>query len=705
MTTGRGPDPGGAVRVERHGDVLVLVIDNPPVNASSVAVRAGLLAGIAQVAGSADIVGAVLIGARDSFVAGSDIREFSGRVAEPLLPAVIAAIERCPKPVVAALDGLALGGGLELALGCDLRIATPRCRVGLPEVTLGMVPGAGGTQRLPRLIGRIAAMDLIVSGRRIDGPSAHKLGLVDEVVEPAELLDRAVAAARGVGKRPVGRLPVPDEDAPLIPATVAAALKTGRQRPQAVAAIRLVQLAGVRPVDEALVEERRVFDDLRTRPEASALRHLFFAERAASKVDGLGGVRALPVQRVGVVGAGTMGVGIATAMVIAGYHVTLTDLDAGVLADGLARVRDQLRGAANRGKLPSVAAGTTGMVDATGVADVAARRLHSCAAIEDLRDADLVVEAVFEDIDAKTSVLRRLDGVLAADAIVASNTSYLDLDELASRTSRPASVVGLHFFNPAHVMRLVEVVRGAATSPQVLRTALDVAKRLGKAPIVAGVGEGFIGNRGYAAYRRQCEFMLEEGALPEEVDRALVDFGFAMGPFAVADLSGLDIAWAMRRRRVPQRDPRERYVEIPDILCEAGRFGRKSGAGYFAYPAGGGPGMPDPEVRRIIEEHSAAKGIRRHQLAPGEIVDRAVFALVNEAALILDEGIAQSPGDIDVAFALGYGFPRHEGGPLWWAAQQPAARVAAGLARLAETTGYGFRAGPVDEVLRMIRAR
>lgn len=686
-TTARRVSP---VRLERQGAVLVATIDNPPVNSSSAAVRAGLLAAVEELTADAALAAAVLVGARGSFISGSDIKEFSGTVADPLLPAVIAAIEACPKPVVAALDGAALGGGLELALGCDARIATPRCQLGLPEVTLGMVPGAGGTQRLPRLAGREAALDLIVTGRRVGGDRARALGIVDVTAEPAALLSVAVELAASLeDKRRVIRLEVPTEDEERVDAAAARALRTGRNRRQVREAVRLVMLAGQAPVAEALAQERHVFEELRAAPEAAALRHVFFAERAAMKVEGLNAEVALPIRRTGVVGAGTMGSGIATALLLAGYETTLVDLDARALEAGLKRVRGNLTDALARGKLTPVAA------------EAATAKLRGGCSIEGLARCDLVVEAVYEALEVKSAVLRILDACLGPDAVLASNTSYLDLDLLAGATSRPEAVVGLHFFNPAHVMRLVEVVRGAATSPRTLKTALMITKAMGKVSVIAQVGEGFIGNRVYAAYRRQCELMLEEGALPEQIDAALTAFGFAMGPFAVADLSGLDIAWAMRKRRATGRDPRERYVAVADRLCEAGRLGRKTGSGYYDYASSSA--VPDPEVTRLIEACSAEKEITRRRLDDDEIVERALLAIVNEAALLLEEGIAQRPSDVDVALVLGYGFPRHEGGPLWWGSRQPADRVASGLELLARRTGFGFRAGPVARVLDEVR--
>ena len=692
MTSPANHEDQTAVRREQRGDVLVLVIDNPPVNASSAAVRAGLVAGVEWLTAAEGVVGAVVVGCRGAFVSGSDLTEFTGDVPHPLLPAVIEAIEACPKPVVAAIDGYAMGGGLELALGCDARVATTPSRLGLPEVTLGMVPGGGGTQRLPRLAGRAASIDLIVSGRRVDGTAAHRLGIVDELAAPDDLLDRAVQIARSPGaKQPVTRRPVPDEDPDEVAKVAARALRGARGNPGAAEAVRLVMLAGDTSIDKALAEERRVFDDLRGRPEAMAMRYLFFAERAARKVEGLDAVVPHTVERAGVVGAGTMGVGIATAFVQAGIETTLVDQDAEVLAGARAGVERRLARAAARAGSPSAADGAM------------MARLRTGDSTDLLADTHLVVEAIVERLEAKVDLLQTLDQILPESTVLASNTSYLDLDELATATTRPHAVVGLHFFNPADVMRLLEVVRGAATSPETLRTALALAERLGKQPVVAGVGEGFIGNRVYAAYRQQCEFMLEEGALPHQIDRALVDFGFAMGPFAVGDLSGLDIAWAMRKARGRRSAAKTRYVEIPDLLCEAGRLGRKTDAGYYDYPSEGERGVPSPEVEAVIESCSARKGITRRRISDEEIISRAVYSMVNEASMVLEAGVARRPGDIDVAMVHGYGFPRHRGGPLWWASRQPEQARATAFELLAKAGGQGFRVGPVEDVLRVNR--
>ncbi|QCG94339.1 3-hydroxyacyl-CoA dehydrogenase [Azospirillum sp. TSA2s] len=683
--TGRPDDrAGGTVRLERDGGVAVIVIDNPPVNAGSTAVRRGLLDAVTTLAADPELEAAVLIGAGRTFIAGSDLREFGQPLEDPQLPAVIAAIEACAKPVVAALHGAALGGGFELALGCDARVAAPGTRVGLPEVTLGMIPGAGGTQRLPRLVGLSTAIALICEGRRLAAADALALGLVDALASDdgvEAVRTAAVAHARSLAGRKcrAADKPVPAEPAEFIEAAAVAALRAGRGRPPVIEAIRAVRAAAERPRDEALAEERAVFQRLRLETEAFARRHLFFAERDAARLAELEGVAPRRLERIGVVGSGTMGTGIVIAALDAGLPVTLLENGAGALDTGLARLRDHYARRVDGGKLSAEAAGKR-LAALEPTIDIAA-----------LATADLVIEAVFEDLEVKQDLFRRLDSVLAPGAVLASNTSYLDLDAIAAATSRPRDVVGLHFFSPANVMRLLEVVRGAKTSPDVLATALALAKRLGKLPVVAGNAFGFIGNRIYAAYRRQCEFLIEEGALPAGVDAALERFGFAMGPFAVADLSGLDIAWRMRRQQSATRDPAARYVEIPDRLCEAGRLGRKTGAGYYRYPPGAKRGETDPEVTALIEAASSAKGIVRRAIPDEEIVGRVLLTMVNEAACLLSEGVAARASDIDLVLVNGYGFPAWEGGPLFWATRQDPSWLRAELARLADLSGPGFR--------------
>jgi 3-hydroxyacyl-CoA dehydrogenase len=687
------PGTAAAVRRETDGGVAVLVIDNPPVNAASWDVRRGLLELVRAADADPNVSAIVLIGAGNTFVAGADIREFGQPMRDPHLPAVIEAIESCAKPVVAALHGAALGGGLELALGCDARIATPDAVVGLPEVTLGIIPGAGGTQRLPRLTGIATAIAIITSARRLPAAEAQQLGLIDAIVSDG-LRAAAVHHASGLkGKRRIAELPVPAEDAQAIEEAAAAATARAKGRQAIAAAIEAVRNCARLSFDEGLAQERAMSLRLRESEEAAALRHLFFAQRAAARVSGLGGAQPRPLRHVGVVGAGTMGSGIAACFLDAGLPVTLIERDQVSLAAGMQRLESIYRRQVESGRIG---------------AHEMKRRMQAVAPslnLAELSRSDLVIEAVFEDMAIKQALFRELDSVLATGAILASNTSYLDLDALAGATRRPADVVGLHFFSPANVMRLIEIVRGAATAPDVLATALAIGKRIGKVAVVARVGEGFIGNRIYSAYRTQCEFMLEEGAYPEEVDAALVAFGFAMGPFAVGDLSGLDIAWRTRQRLAPTRDPKARHPEILDRLCEAGRLGQKTGAGWYRYPAGARRGVADPEVRTLIEAVSTARGRSRRAFSAEEIQWRALAAMVNEAALLLRENIAERPSDVDLVMVNGYGFPAHKGGPLFWASRRPRAELAAALEALAAATGHGFRGGDVTAVLDRIGER
>ncbi|MCE7030007.1 3-hydroxyacyl-CoA dehydrogenase NAD-binding domain-containing protein [Jiella avicenniae] len=677
----------GKIALRIDGDIATVVIDNPPVNAGSHDVRRGLLDAFAAIAGMDGIAGVVLAGANGTFVAGSDLKEFGAPLGEPQLPAVIAAIEATAVPVVAALDGAALGGGFELSLGCDGRVAAPGTVIGLPEVGLGIVPGAGGTQRMPRLAGVPASLGLICGARRIAAEEALRLGLIDAVAADDLRMAARDLLRRLDGKRRVRDLAVSAADPVELEAAKAAALKAGRNRPAAIEAARLVELSATVPFDEALAEERRVFQEIRSSPEAVALRHVFFAERAAGRVDGLS---AAPrrIERAAVIGAGTMGAGIAYALLRAGFEVVLIEQTEAALAAGRERVEGLVSGDAAKGRIGE------------GEAAAMRSRLSPVADLAAVATVDLVVEAVFEDMAVKSALLAGLGQIAAPQAILASNTSYLDLDALAAASGRPDRVVGLHFFSPAHVMKLLEVVRGAKTSDETLATGLWLGRKLKKTAIVAGVGEGFVGNRLYAAYRGQAEMLVEDGALPWQVDAALEAFGMAMGPFAVSDLSGLDIAFARRKRLAATRDPAERYVKIPDMLCEAGRLGRKTGAGWYRYD--GRKRQPDPEVERLILAEAEAAGRERRAISDEECRDRCLAALVNEAALVLDETIAQRPGDVDVAFVNGYGFPRWRGGPLWWAAHDGRDAVLAALPQVEAAVGQGFRRGDVEGMLEGI---
>jgi 3-hydroxyacyl-CoA dehydrogenase len=681
---------GSPIRLERVDAVAVIVIDNPPVNANSWEVRRGLLEAVRLAASDPMVEAAVLIGAGRTFMAGADLREFDAPLRDPQTPDIIEAIESCPLPFVAAIRGAALGGGFELALGCDARVATVDAVVGLPEVTLGVIPGAGGTQRLPRLVGLAGAIEMITSGRRVTAAEARQLGLVDFVVAHDLRAEAVRYAAYLAGtKRRIRDLPIPSAAMEDVEPAAAAALRRARGNTAIAEAVAAVRRAADLPFAAAVAQERAVFQRLRVGEEAAALRHLFFAEREALRIPGLEGATARPVARVGVIGGGTMGSGIAACFLDAGFPVTLIERDRRSLEDGLARIQSEYRNSVDAGRITAAES------------DRRLARLSSAARLGAVSGADLVIEAVFEDMAVKQNVMRELDRILAPGSIIASNTSYLDLDELAGATRRPGDVVGMHFFCPARAMRLLEVVRGKATAPDAVVTAMSLARRLGKLPVVARVGEGFIGNRIYSAYRTQCEFMLEEGAYPEQVDAALVAFGFAMGPFAVGDMSGLDIAWRTRQRLAPRRDPKARTCDILDRLCAAGRFGQKSGAGWYRYARGSRRGEPDSEVRAIIEEASRARGISRRTFEVEEIQWRALTAMVNEAALLLAEGIAEHPSDVDLAMVHGYGFPPSKGGPLFWASRRPRERILAFIEMLAGLTGEGFRRGDMTILDRL----
>lgn len=642
------------IRGRPEGNVLVVTIDNPPVNAASTAMRAGLSAAIAHAQAEPAIRAVVLTGAGRIFVGGADITEFDKPPADPILPDVCAAIEASAKPVIAALNGAALGGGLEIALACHYRLASASASVACPEVKLGIIPGAGGTQRLPRLVGVPDAIDLIGSGRSVKAQEAHALGIVEEVVT-GDLVERAlaVAATSLSAFRKTGELPVPAASAEDIEAAGRKIAARARGQIAPGEAVRVVALTAATDITAGLAEERATFLRLKASPQAAALRHVFFAEREAAKIRAIEGVTPRQVRTIGIVGTGLMGSGIAVAAVDAGYAVIAVDQTEEAAQTGRQRIVDTLEKNHKSGR-----------IDADGLSDRLSR-LTASGSLAALADADLVIEAVFDDLDVKTELFRTLDGILRPDAILATNTSYLNPDAIAAATRHPGRVLGLHFFSPANIMRLVEVVQCASTEPEVLATGFAVAKRMRKLPILSGVTEGFIGNRIFSAYRRAAEFLVEDGAEPDEIDAAMEGFGLAMGPFAVFDMAGLEIAWARRKRQAATRDPAERYVDIADRLCEAGRFGRKTGRGWYAY--GSGSKVVDPEVTAIIATARAEKSITPHSFAPEDIVARLLAAMADEGNKLLAEGITGRAGDIDLVMINGYGFPAHRGGPMFQA--------------------------------------
>jgi 3-hydroxyacyl-CoA dehydrogenase len=639
--------------------VLVIEINHAPVNALSIDVRAGLSAALAHGTSVREIDAMVIMGAGKIFIGGADIREFGQPPAEPLLPAIVAAIEASTKPVAAAIHGAALGGGLEVALAAHRRIASPSATFAAPEVKLGIVPGAGGTQRLPRLVGIPATIDLIATGRTVGAEEALKLGILDRI-EVGDLLTAAIEEARALIDRPLrrtGERSAPPAILQAIDSAEKRALARARGQIAPREAVRLVRLAAECPLADGLAEERATFLRLRDSEQAMALRHIFFAERAAAKVEGLEGVKPRDVRTIGVVGMGLMGSGIATTALDAGLTVMAVEQSDDAAVKGRARVEALYERALQSGRIDTV--GKQERLD----------RLRTGADLQALKDADLIVEAVFDDFAVKTTLFQQLDNIARPDAILATNTSYLDPDRIAEATLRPERVLGLHFFSPANVMRLVEVVRCARTAPDVVATGLAFAKHLRKLPIVCGVTEGFIGNRIFSAYRRAAEFLLEDGALPYQIDAAMEEYGFAMGPFAVFDLAGLEIAWARRKRQAATRDPRERYVDIPDRLCEAGRFGQKAGRGWYVYRDG--RREIDPDVTALIESARAAKGISPRTIPAAEIVQRLLAAMAAEGAALVAEGVAARASDIDLVMINGYGFPAHNGGPMFVADRTP----------------------------------
>lgn len=676
-----------AVRMDRDGSIALIFIDNPPVNASSVAVRQGLAAALAEIRGSSDISGVVIIGSGKTFIAGSDIKEFGQALPPPELPEVLAAIEACPWPVIAAIHGTALGGGYELALTCDWRIATPEALVGLPEVGLGMIPGAGGTQRLPRLVGLPHGIELITSARRVGASEALELGMIDALAT-SDLLADAIAFLKGKGKRLASRMTPPAADSAAIEAAAKTALAKGKGRECVVEAIAAIRLIETTPVEEALAMERASFQRLRVDEEASALRYNFFAERAAAKPQVA--AQPVPVASVGVVGAGTMGAGIASVALAAGLKVMLVDSKPEVLARAHGSIEKTLGDLERLGKLGKACAKER------------MAGLRSGAALEALAEADLVIEAVFEDMGVKTGVIAQLGKMMRGDAILATNTSYLDIEKLAEASGRAGQFLGLHFFAPVPRMKLLEVVQCAETAPEVVATGFALAKAIGKLPVVARPGEGFIGNRIYARYRAQCEYALDDGALPQEIDAAATGLGFAMGLFAVSDISGLDIAWRLRQSKAASRDARERYVTIPDAVCELGRLGRKTQAGWYDYDEAGKP-SPSPIVTGLVEANAARHG--RPAPEAKAIAGAIMGAIVNEAALLVEAGIARSAQDIDVVLVNGYGFARHKGGPLFQAARLEPAELAAMVDLAEAAAGWGFRRGDVDTLLAGLRAQ
>jgi len=655
--------PNAVVRREQRGDILLVTIDNPPVNALGADVRAGLLAAI-EAADADPAVAAVLIaGSGRTFIGGADIREFGKPPLPPALPDVCNRIEACTKPVVAAIHGPALGGGLEVALAAHYRIALPAAKLGLPEVQLGLLPGAGGTQRTPRLVGAAAALEMMLSGRHLGAAEAHKLGLVDRVAGEGDPIEAGLAYARELlaqgapvrRTRDAAALADRDAQGAAIEQARTDTAKKSRGLFSPLKIVEAVQGAVDLPFDEGLALERKLFLECLDSPQRAGLVHAFFAEREAAKSPETQSSQPRPIARIGVVGGGTMGAGIAVSCLDAGLPVTMIERDEEALARGRANIDKVYAGLVAKGRMTEDAR-----------AAVMARWTGSTA-YDALADADLVIEAVFEDMDVKKAVFAELDRVCKPGTVLATNTSYLDIDALAAAISRPQDVLGLHFFSPANIMKLLEIVVPAKVSPDVVATAFELAKKLRKTPVRAGVCDGFIGNRILAVYRQAADAMMEDGASPYQIDKAVRDFGFPMGPYQMSDLAGGDIGWATRKRRAPTRDPRARYVQIADRLCERGWFGQKTGRGYYLYEGGARSGTPDPEVDAIVDAERRRAGVTPRSFTDEEIMRRYMAAMINEGAKVVAEKIALRPLDVDVTFVHGYGFPRYRGGPMKYA--------------------------------------
>ena len=671
-----------------HGDLAVISLNNPPVNGLGLATRQAIADGVEKAVADKAVKAIVLTGQGKAFSGGADIREFGSpkAIQEPNLLSVIALIENCSKPVVAAVHTVAMGGGLELALGCHYRMAAPGANIALPEVKIGLIPGAGGTQRLPRVLGVEPALNMIVSGEPIKSEMLAMLPgqkLFDRMAaSPESLMDEAMAYAREIADvRPLPKVrdlpckhPQGDAYFQFARNMVKGMAKNYPAPPKCVDA---VEAATKKKFNDGMAFEREIFINLMWTPECRALRHLFTAQRAASKIADVPDTTPVrDIKSVAVIGAGTMGGGITMNFLNAGIPVKMIETKQDALDRGVATIKKNYEAQVKKGKLKE---------------DKYAQRmslLSTTLSYDDIKDADLVIEAVFEEMGVKEAVFKQLDAVMKPGAILASNTSTLDVNAIANFTKRPQDVVGMHFFSPANVMKLLEVVRGAKTGKDVMATVMDVAKKIKKTAVVSGVCDGFIGNRMIEQYGRQGGFLLEEGCTPQQVDKAIEKFGFAMGPFRMGDLAGNDIGWAIRKRRYVEK-PHMKYSKTADLLCEMGRFGQKVGKGWYDYKEGKRDAIPNKEVEEMIVKHRAALGITPRKISDEEIVQRLVFSLVNEAAHILEEGIASKASDIDMVYITGYGFPIFRGGPMLYADQVGLFNVVQAMHR--------FAANPLDD--------
>src|SRR5215469_10512010 len=653
---------GELVRFEKDGEIGIITVDNPPVNALSPGVPQGIVDALDKGNADAAVKAMVLIGAGRSFIAGADIRQFGkGPATPPPTRRHYDVMDQSPKPVVAAIHGYALGGGLETALACHYRVAVPSAKVGLPEVLIGILPGAGGTQRLPRLIGPKAALEMITSGRHVPAEEAAKLGIVDELAPEGKLKEAAIAFARKVAdKRPLPVIRNSDgklaEGTPeLFEGMRKLIARRARNQRAPYACIEAVEAACKLPFDEGAALERKLFDEQVGSEEAKALRYAFFAEREVNKIPFIPtGTKLRPTDNPAVVGAGTMGGGIAMSFADNGYDVKITDATKEALDRGMARIKANYETSVKRGSL------------AQDEYERRFARIHPVENFDDLKDCDVVIEAVFEQIPVKEEVWKKLDAVMPPGALLYTNTSGIDIDIIANATKRPQDFAGTHFFAPANVMKLFEVVKGTKTENDVLATAMSLGRKIGKVSGLAGNGDGFLANRSRAPFGMEVNLLIEEGALPEQIDKVMIDFGYPIGPLAVADLSGLDIGYDTRRRRA-QMYPNYRTQPIADAIVEAGRLGQKTNAGWYKYEPGDRTPHPDPEVARIIKAKAAELGVEQRDFTDEEILHRLLFASVNEACKILEEGKAYRASDIDVMWLNGFGFPRYRGGLFFWA--------------------------------------
>lgn len=683
------------VRYERRGNIAVITVDNPPVNALSSSVREGLADSQAKAKADPEVKAMVLIGAGRTYIAGADIREFGKPMTGPGLQQIINDFENSDKPVVVAIHGTALGGGLEVALGCHYRVAVPTAQLGLPEVKLGILPGAGGTQRMPRVIGVKAALDMITSGHPIPAAKAKEIGLVDEIVQ-GDLLDGAIKFAETVaipggvkGRRVSQRT---DKLGGADAAFFAEARKTTAAKARGqIAPVKIVdalEAAATLPFAEGIKKEREVAQELMSGTQSKALRHVFFAEREAAKIpDVPADTPTRPVKSVAIIGAGTMGGGIAMSFANIGIPVTLIDATDEFLDRGLKRIKDNYAVTVSRGRLSQADMDKRVGLIKGGIGN------------ERIKDADMIIEAVPEEMDLKQTIFRDIDKYAKNGAVLATNTSGLNINQIASVTKRPEDVIGLHFFSPANVMRLVEVVRADKTGKDIIATCMQVGKQLRKVPVLARVYEGFIGNAMLRHYGREAHFLLEEGALPQQVDKALTDFGYAMGMFGVHDLAGNDVGYRMRKAAQASRPNDRRYSDIITILCDMGRLGQKTGKGWYRYEPGSRTPIPDPEVEALIVAESKKKGIERRPISDEEIIKRCVYGPINEGAVLLEKGIALRPSDIDIVYVTGYGFPSWRGGPMFYADTVGLKSVLDDIKRFHERDGFYWKPAPLLEQL------